>query len=281
MQTVAASAGERRGRRASDADQPLLPLPAPAKRGGARPGAGRKPAVGRRPTPHRARPPHAASHPVHVTLRSALRSLRDPCLFPAVRGAISAVNRERRAGPIHARRLRQDFRVVHFSVQGDHIHLIVEARDARALSNALRGLSVSIARRVNALLRRSGRMFADRWYGRALATPRAVRHAIVYVLANHKKHRSSRAAFDPCSSAPYFDGFRELRGRIPIELEPRCVPRALAPPDGEGRPAILARTWLLSVGWRKAGAISVADAPRSASIPAADAPRRPRPGAPG
>jgi len=216
--------------------------------------------------PHRARPRHAASQPVHVTLRSALRSLRDPFLFPTVRGAIAAANRERRSGAVGSRPLRRDFRVVHFSVQGDHVHLLVEARDARSLSNGVRGLSVSIARRVNTLVRRRGRVFADRWHGRALVTPRAVRHALVYVLANHRKHRSSRATLDPCSSAPYFDGFRELRGRVPVELNARCVPRALAPPSSEGPPAPRPRTWLLKVGWRQAGAISLRDAPRSVQI---------------
>jgi len=232
-----------------------------SRRGGSRPGAGRKPGSGRRPMPHRARPQHTATHPVHVTLRSSFRPLRHPFVFPTVRGAIAAVNRARGARTNTPRRLRQDFRVVHFSVQSDHIHLIVEARGRRALANGVRGLSVSIARRVNALVRRNGRVFADRWHGRALTTARAVRTAVVYVLGNHRKHRSGRAGVDPYSSAPYFDGFRGFRGKAPVELDARCVPRALAPPEREKPVTQGPRTWLLRVAWRQRGSISIHDAP--------------------
>lgn len=212
--------------------------------------------------PHRARPLHSGNHPVHVTLRSAFRPLRHPFVFPTVRGVIAAVNRRRSRRPVCARRLRSDFRVVHFSVQADHIHLIVEARDSRALSNGVRGLSVSLARRLNALVRRTGPVIADRWHGRALTTARAVRTALVYVLGNHKKHGSRRQGPDPYSSAPYFDDFREFRGKRPVDSDPRCVPRALAPPRSEGTPGGHPMTWLLRVAWRLRGRISVHDAPR-------------------
>jgi len=150
---------------------------------------------------------------------------------------------------------------VHFSVQADHLHLLVEARDARALSNGVRGLSVSIARRLNALVRRHGRVFADRWHGRALTTPRAVRHALVYVLANHRKHGSRRPGVDPYSSAPYFSAFRELGGRAPVERDPRTMPRALALAHDEPPRPCTPKTWLLRVGWAHHGSISMRDAP--------------------
>jgi len=231
------------------------------RRGGVRAGAGRKPGTGRRPMPHRSRPPHTSSHPVHVTLRSCFRPLRHPFVFPTVRAAIAAVSRQRSTRPVGMRRVRHDFRIVHFSVQADHIHLIVEARDKRTLSNAVRGLSVSIARRLNALVNRTGPVFADRWHGRALTTPRAVRTAVVYVLGNHRKHGSQRGGVDPYSSAPYFDGFRESRGTPPFERDARCVPRALAPPESERPVALAPTTWLLRVAWRQRGSISIDESP--------------------
>src|SRR5882724_2800867 len=109
--------------------------------GGKRARAGRKPSP-RRSTPHRARPEHSFRHPVHVTLRSAFRPLRTPFVFPTLKGAIAEANRRHH----HA------FRIVHFSVQADHLHLLVEARDKRALSAGIKGLAVRIARRVNALV---------------------------------------------------------------------------------------------------------------------------------
>jgi REP element-mobilizing transposase RayT len=196
---------------------------------------------------HRARAPHRASEPVHVTLRSEVSSLRSQFTFPTVRAVIADANRRGRG-----------FRIVHFSVQGDHVHLIVEATDRARLVAALKGVSVSLARRVNRLIFRRGRLIADRWHGRALETPRAVRHAIAYVLGNFRKHGKATHAVDPCSSAPYFDGFAECAGKRPLEVAPRSVPRefrSLDPPTAEPK------TWLLRVGWRRHGRISMHTSP--------------------
>jgi REP element-mobilizing transposase RayT len=172
-------------------------------------------------------------------------------VFPTIRAAISATNQA----------AAEHFRVLHFSVQGDHVHLLVEARDRAALLRGVRSLCVRIARRVNRLLFRSGRFFADRWHGRALTSPRAVRHALLYVLANFKKHQpGSRALLDPYSSAPYFQDFIEFPSGTPVESEPQLLPRALASPL---EPMPRAKTWLLSIGWKRHGKLSLAERPAS------------------
>jgi putative transposase len=74
-------------------------------------------------------------------------------------------------------------RLVHFSVQRDHIHLIAEATDETSLSRSMQGLAVRIARAINRLMARKGTVFADRYHERVLATPRQTRAAIRYVLA--------------------------------------------------------------------------------------------------
>jgi len=148
-----------------------LSLPAPRTWGGRRAGAGRKLTPGCRPSvPHRPRPTHTAAHPVHVTLRSgpAVRCLRSDRAFPAVRRALYVAS-------------RGNFRIIHFTVQDDHLHLIVEADDTRALSRGMRGLAIRVARAVNRALGRRGAVWGDRFHARALTTPRAVRNALVYV----------------------------------------------------------------------------------------------------
>ena len=124
-------------------------------------------------------------------------------------------------------------------MQANHLHLIVEAQSAEALSSGMRGLAVRLARRVNALLFRRGRFWADRWHGAELRSPRQVRNALVYVLQNHAKHSRQRgAALDPLSSAPEFGGFAGTHS---------AGPRA--------GPFVEARTWLLRVGWKRHGLI--------------------------
>ncbi len=217
--------------------QAELPLNARC-RGGQRRGAGRKPrARGERHTPHRARPVHRAAHPVHVTLRAALRSLRSQQLLKTLLGALRESN-------------RSAFRVVHYSVQHNHLHLVVEADDQAALSKGMRSLAVRVARRVNRLLFRRGRFWADRWHGQPLTSPRQVRNTLVYVLQNHRKHAAlaPSAILDPLSSAQWFTGFAE---RVPVGF------RSIGPP------AIRTpQTWLLQFGWLRHGRIRFAESPR-------------------
>jgi REP element-mobilizing transposase RayT len=177
---------------------------------------------------HRARPSHRKEFPVHVTLRArpGLPSLRGKHVFSAVREALRAANRPPAA-----------FRVVHFSVQADHVHLIVEAGDTTTLQRATRGLVIRTARAINRALGRSGPVWGDRYHARALRTPREVRHGLVYVLMNFRKHRpSERQALDPCSSAAWFDGFEPAP---PTAGEPAPV----APAPGSDRSAGGATGW--------------------------------------
>ena len=151
------------------------------------------------------------------------------------------------------------FRVLHFSVQWDHLHMLVEASDKRALSAGLRSVAIRIARYVNELVSRRGRLWADRWHGRELTSPRQVRNALVYVLANFRKHARGRlrAGVDAFSSAARFDGFR---GFDAGDVLPRAGP-AFHGAFGAFVVVSESRTWLGGAGWRRHGLIRVDEAP--------------------
>jgi REP element-mobilizing transposase RayT len=87
---------------------------------------------------------------------------------------------------------RKAFRITHYSIQHDHLHLLVEAADARALSCGMKSLCARVARAVNRLFERRGAVLDGRYHHRALATPREVRAALVYVLLNARKHSAQR-----------------------------------------------------------------------------------------
>jgi REP element-mobilizing transposase RayT len=183
-------------------------------RGGYREGAGRpkKPGAG---VPHSRRPTLAARHPVHVTAR-----VRDDAARLRTRQCFKVV-----ASCIGKARERDGFRLVHFTVQSNHLHVIAEARDAIALARGIQGLSIRIAKAVNRVLARRGAVFADRYHAHALRTPTEVANAIAYVLGNSHVHAARRGrripsdAIDPLTSA----------ANCHLVAEPR--------------------TWLLSIGW--------------------------------
>ena len=209
------------------------------QRGGARKGAGRKPSGACAMAPHSARPALSRHHPVHVTTRlcAGLPRLRHPAELEVLRRAFAAGAD------------RCGCRLVHFSVQNDHLHLLLEAASADALSRGVKGLLVRIARALNRTWRRKGRVFADRFHAHALRTPREVRNALVYVLNNSRKHIGRYAGIDPGSSGAYFDGWT------------MCADSARRiGPDGPP-PVVEARTWLLRIGWRRHGRIDPSERP--------------------
>jgi hypothetical protein len=138
------------------------------------------------------------------------------------------------------------FRVLQFSVQRDHVHLLVEADAPRRLVRGVQGLAIRAARAVNRALGRRGAVWGDRYHSRLLATPREVRNALVYVLANARKHVPGMRGMDPRSSARWFDVWRR-------KVAPTREPSPVATP----------RTWLARVGWRRHGLIDVEESPRA------------------
>ncbi len=215
--------------------------------GGWRRGAGRKKRPGA--CSHLVRPRFPTSVPLHVTVKvvAGLRSLRRAAVLRVVRAAIAAGGH------------RGDFRVVHYNLQGNHLHLLVEAAGAVALARGMQGLSIRLARRLNTLFGRRGRLFAERYHARALRTPREVRNTLRYVLLNARHHATARGAVlsrgwvDPYSSALWFDGWKApLRTDHPWLRDLARAGRATAAP----------RTWLLAEGWRRGGGrIDIDDVP--------------------
>src|SRR3954452_3483578 len=141
-----------------------------------------------------------------------------------------------RAGVSHARRSRLLSRHPDFSIQGNHLHLVVEADDAVRLSRGLQGLATRIARRLNRLMGRRGKIFADRYHARALRTPTEVANALAYVLGNFAVHAARRGRPVPAR-------FVDTRTSLEMRVTPTVphVPLTAAP-----------GTWLLRIGWQRA-----------------------------
>jgi REP element-mobilizing transposase RayT len=209
--------------------------------GGRRNNAGRpkKPGAKLR---HAMRPKLARSYPAHVTLRAlpSAPNLRRGAAYAAVEAALCAV------------RAREDYRVVHFSVQTNHVHLLVEAHGATSLARGMQALAIRIARGVNRACGRKGKLWGDRYHSRVLRTPREVRNALCYVLQNTRRHLTHDGGIvepgwiDPRSSGSSFDGWRDANE---VRTSAREAP-TLAP-----------HTWLLATGWRRHGLIRVDEGP--------------------
>ncbi|HZS39317.1 MAG TPA: transposase [Polyangia bacterium] len=160
--------------------------------------------------------------PVHVTvrMREDVCGLRSKSCFSALKSAFNAANG------------RVGFRVVHFSVQGNHVHFLVEAEGNRELSRGMQGLNVRMALALNRLMQRRGKVFADRYHAVVLKTPTQTKRALHYVVHNRQHHAPGRY------SADWRDPFASAQG-----------------------PLVAPRTWLLSVSQRARSTTRMVSAP--------------------
>jgi REP element-mobilizing transposase RayT len=194
------------------------------------------------------RPALTWKHPVHVTLRVRpdVPNLRRNAFLPVLTDAL-------RAGSD-----KFCFRLCHYVVMGNHLHLIVEADDERGLARGLQGLTIRLAKRLNRAARRSGKFFADRYHARILRTPTEVHRAISYVLLNLRKHAAERHPNAPIAAiAPGLDAFSSGAWFSGWHSPPRDAARLRRGPP----PVVLEpRSWLLRDGWKKAGTIAIGPA---------------------
>jgi putative transposase len=197
--------------------RPQLELHFSDPRGGARPGAGRprlhdRPGLRGKEQPHRPRRAFASCHAVHVTqrLRPGLGYLRKQGPAQVLLGAFRDAARG------------GSMRIAHYSIQGNHLHLIVEADRSSALSSGMQGLSIRVAKRLNARLRRSGPVFVERYHAHILESRRAVANAVRYVAGNYRRHTLEHLPPD----------FRD-----PLATDPL-------------HPLEQPRLWLLRTGWQ-------------------------------
>jgi REP element-mobilizing transposase RayT len=209
--------------------------------GGWRPGAGRP--RGRKDVEHGVRERFDARFPQHITLRIVDgMTIRKEWLRPVIHGAFRDSQ-------------RTDFRLIEFDILGNHLHLVAEAASSEALGSAMNGLEVRLARRLNKRLKRRGKLFVGRYHTRSLRNPTEVRNALRYVLLNVRHHAAQRGErldpnwVDPFSSGPWFDGW-DGTARYSTQMMVE-VPR----------PTVGPTTWLLRVGWRRLGLLSIREVP--------------------
>jgi REP element-mobilizing transposase RayT len=218
--------------------------------GGKRKGAGRKQVNEHKSQPHRVRPEITSRMAVLVTLRVVenVRRMRRMDAYKALRKALQVVL------------ARTNFRVVHQSIQANHIHLVVEAENKVALARGMQAFQTSAARRLNQVdiddsgKARTGQVFIDRYHMEVVTTPTHARHALAYVLNNWRRHKEDRAprtrtwSLDKYSSAISFTGWAERS-------------EWLVPADHDPLPVSSPQSWLLREGWKLGGAISIYEAP--------------------
>ena len=161
-----------------------------------------------------------------------------------------------RAATRHSKVSLDIFRIVHFSIQHDHVHLMIEASSKAALARGMKGLACRLAKTLNRTAGRRGKVLRDRYHARPLTTPLEVRNCLRYVLQNAAKHAEADPmpdlpaivvdGIDPWSSATWFNGWQHP--------PPPALDSPVAPPQ----------TWLMHFGWKRHGLLRCGEIPAGA-----------------
>ena len=151
--------------------------------------------------------------------------------------------------------LREDFGIVHLSLQRTHVHLIVEAANKEALARGMQGFQISAAKHLNRAIskdrpgpRRQGTVFPDRYYAEIITSPTQARHTLSYVMNNWRKHEEDRRPategwrIDWFSTSAMFPGWAEYGDEVFLWR---------GPPTYDPLVVYQPRTWLLREGWMR------------------------------
>ncbi len=205
--------------------------------GGRRKGAGRKNLSGT--VAHGAREKVDFKKPLHITIRLApgLSGLRTKHMHEQFTAALLKAK-------------AKGLRVLHYSIQGNHLHLLVECADNQALAAGMNSFGTSFAKAVRKKLGGKGKVFAGRYHLRVLQNPTQMKNTLAYVLLNQAKHENLIPYNDKFSSSQHFNEWKALLGRNvgPILQEWRKNKKPL--PEYLSKP----KSWLASKGWLAASA---------------------------
>jgi len=137
-------------------------------RGGKRSGSGRK-RLHSKGVAHRTRETVTNRTPVHVNFKYKTHIRNKSCLKLLKRAIVNARG--------------YGLRIIHFSMQHNHIHLILEPVSNEIMTSGMRSLTITFAKGLKA-----GKVQLERYHLHVLKTKREAINARNYVLFNKQKH---------------------------------------------------------------------------------------------
>ena len=136
--------------------------------GGRRPGSGRK-RLHSKGVAHRTREKVNHRLPLHINFKFKTHIKNKFCLKLLKRAIMNARS--------------HGLKVIHFSLQSNHIHLLIESESNEILTRGMRSLTVTFAKGLS-----RGRVQLERYHLHVLKSVKEARNAALYVLFNQQKH---------------------------------------------------------------------------------------------
>lgn len=115
---------------------------------------------------------------------------------------------------------RQGLKVIHYSLEYDHIHLIIEADNNRTLGKGMQAFGVTLAKAINRMRKVKGQVYKHRYHFRQITSSRQLKNVMTYIFNNGVKHKTSATALSPFNSIwaeKKYSLF--IRGKLEIDFD--------------------------------------------------------------
>jgi REP element-mobilizing transposase RayT len=101
-------------------------------------------------------------------------------------------------------------KVIQYTLEYDHVHLLVESSDKISLGKGMQSLGISFSKKINKIKKQNGKVFKTRYHFRKLSTPREIKNVLNYILGNGVKHKESSSIVSPFNSLSVITAFDKL-----------------------------------------------------------------------
>ena len=146
-----------------------------------------RPAIHDKGIRHRKREEIKRARPLHLTIKLNRAQMQNKMILKHLKHSIK---RGRLKG----------LRIIHFSLQNDHVHLYAESESNLILTQGMKALGVSFAKRINKHFKTKGQVYKTRFHLRVLRSASEAKNVINYILKNGVKHNRTKSFIDSYSS---------------------------------------------------------------------------------
>ena len=95
---------------------------------------------------------------------------------------------------------KQGLKVIHYSLEYDHVHLLIEADNNLILGKGMKAFGVTFAKAINRLKKLKGEVYKHRYHFRRISSSKELKNVMNYIFTNGLKHKTANSIISPFNS---------------------------------------------------------------------------------
>jgi REP element-mobilizing transposase RayT len=110
-------------------------------------------------------------------------------------------------------------KIVHYTLEYNHIHLLVEAEIKQLVHQGMQAFGISLAKKINTIKRLKGTVYKHRYHLRKINSPRDLKNVLHYIFNNGIHHKRTSNVLDSYNSLPALKNLNHLYGPWAKKIE--------------------------------------------------------------